>query len=173
MGPWESVPRATRPPTSAMRSRTSAHSGATRSRVGGEYQEVLCAISEVRGISPTVGLALVNMSTSEVILSQICDNQFYNNTVLKLTIHQPSIILMVSTACPPSEPSALWKHVNYHFPGTSIQPLGRRYWSEKSGMEYIDGLCASDELDSVKVAIQGTFYATSSFAAVSSDTAYL
>ena len=80
---------------------------------------------------------------------------------------------MVSTACPPSEPSALWKHVNYHFPGTSIQPLGRRYWSEKSGMEYIDGLCASDELDSVKVAIQGTFYATSSFAAVSSDTTYL
>lgn len=44
---------------------------------GGESQQIICAVNEGRGVSPTVGLAFINVSTGEAVLSQISDNQFY------------------------------------------------------------------------------------------------
>ncbi len=46
---------------------------------GVENQEIICAVSESRGISPTVGLAFVNLDTAEAVLSQICDSQTFVN----------------------------------------------------------------------------------------------
>lgn len=47
-------------------------------------QDIICAVGESRGISPTVGLAFVNVSTSEAVLYQICDSQTYLKLSIKL-----------------------------------------------------------------------------------------
>ena len=66
-----------------------------------EAQQVICAITESRGISPTVGLAFVNMDTGEAALCQLCDSQTYVKTVHKLRVYSPSEILIVATAASP------------------------------------------------------------------------
>src|SRR5689334_14924989 len=81
---------------STARPRTSA---STIARVENQY--VVCAIAESRGISPTVGLAFVNLDTAEAVLCQICDSQTFVRTVHKLKVYGPSEILVVSTATSP------------------------------------------------------------------------
>ena len=51
--------------------------------------------------------------------------------------------------------------------GPELVPVDRRYWSEAAGLEYIQNLAFKEDAEAVKVAIEGNFYATCSFAAVS------
>ena len=71
------------------------------STLGVENQEIVCAVSESRGISPTVGLAFVNLDTGEAVLSQIGDSQTYVRTMHKLMVLNPSNILITSTEAEP------------------------------------------------------------------------
>lgn len=133
---------------------------------GSDGHHVICAVSEARGVSPSVGLAFINATTSEAVLSQICDSQFYVKTVHKIQIYGPSVILMVNTAFPPHPKSHLLSAVEAAIGGTPIEALDRKYWSETSGLEFIQTLSFREDLDATKVAIQGNYYATCSFAAV-------
>lgn len=151
-------------------SRASTPSG-RRSRAassigGGEGAEIICAVSEARGIAPTVGLAFINVSTGEAVLSQICDNQSYVKTTHKLTVFEPSRLLIVSTACPPSPKSCLYSTIEEELPGVPIIPLNRKYWSETAGLEFVHALAFREDLQAIKVAIEGNFYAICSFSAV-------
>ncbi|KAI5296184.1 MutS protein msh4 [Ascosphaera acerosa] len=65
-------------------------------------QEIICAVGESRGISPTVGLAFVNLTTSEAVLCQISDSQTYARTVHKLAVYDPLEILIAKTAADPT-----------------------------------------------------------------------
>jgi DNA mismatch repair protein MSH4 len=56
------------------------------------------------------------------------------------------------------------------FPGTRLQPLDRKYWSEQMGLEYLQTLAFRDDVEAIKVAIEGNFYATCAFSAVSERT---
>lgn len=132
-----------------------------------ESEDIICALSEGRGISPSVGICFINMSMGEVILSHICDNQFYVRTVHKLQVYEPSRILILATACPPYPKSTLYSLVEEHVVGPELVPVDRRYWSEAAGLEYIQNLAFKEDAEAVKVAIEGNFYATCSFAAVS------
>ena len=78
-------------PTTSSRSR---HARTAVSTIGGA-QKVVCAITESRGISATVGLCFVDMSTGECHLSEICDSQTYAHTVNKLFVHDPSEVLLI------------------------------------------------------------------------------
>ncbi|KAH9888294.1 muts domain V-domain-containing protein [Xylariomycetidae sp. FL2044] len=140
-------------------------SRATSSLRGSGSYEIICAVSEARGVSPSVGLAFVNVTTNEAVLSQICDSQFYVKTLHKIQVYEPSIILMVNTACPPHPRSNLLAIMEEELQGTAIEALDRKYWSENAGLEFIQGLAFSSDLEAIKVAIQGNFYATCSFAA--------
>ncbi|KXJ96046.1 muts domain V-domain-containing protein [Microdochium bolleyi] len=134
---------------------------------GGEQHQVVCAISESRGISPTIGLALVNISTNEAILSQICDTQFYFKTITKLQAYCPRNILMINTSSTQAQKSRL-SVILEHDPRLchiTVENLDRKYWSETVGLEYIQTLASRDDLEAIKVAIQGNFYATCAFAA--------
>ncbi|KAI5866527.1 DNA mismatch repair protein-like protein MutS [Durotheca rogersii] len=132
---------------------------------GSESHEIVCAATESRGVSPTVGLAFINITTNEAILSQICDSQFYVKTVHKIQMYEPSCILMVNTAFPPHPKSSLLSIVEEEVPETRIEALDRKYWSENAGLEFIQTLAFREDLEAIKVAIGGNFYATSSFAA--------
>jgi hypothetical protein len=56
------TPTNSRPFTGRSRPRTAAIT------IGVGENEIICAISESRGISPTIGLSFVNVSTSEAVL---------------------------------------------------------------------------------------------------------
>jgi len=111
-------------------------------------------------------LAFINATTNEAVLSQICDSQFYVKTVHKIEIYGPSVILMVNTAFPPNPKSNLLSILEERLPGTAIEALDRKYWSETSGLEFIQTLSFREDLDAIRVAIQGNYYATCSFSAV-------
>lgn len=136
------------------------------STLGVEAQRIICAISESRGISPTVGLALVNLDTGEAVLSQICDSQTYVRTIHKLMIYSPSVILVVDTAVSP--PSKLFSIIEENLVdlNSNIVLLERRYWSETTGLEYIQQLAFEADVEAVKVSIGSNYFAVCSFAAV-------
>ncbi|KAI1384959.1 DNA mismatch repair protein-like protein MutS [Hypoxylon trugodes] len=140
-------------------------SRSTSSVWGSESHEVICAVTESRGVSPTVGLAFINITTNEAILSQICDSQFYVKTVHKIQMYEPSTILLVNTAFPPNPKSSLLSIIEEELPDTLIEPLDRKYWSENAGLESIQTLAFREDLEAIQVAIEGNFYATCSFAA--------
>ncbi|KAG5770489.1 hypothetical protein H9Q72_002654 [Fusarium xylarioides] len=130
-----------------------------------EAQTIVCAVSEARGVSPAVGIAFVNVSLGEAVISQICDNQSYVKTIHKIQLSAPSRILFMTTACPPNNPSSLFSLVQDLIPDVQIDALERSAWSETEGLEYIHNLAFKDDIEPLKVATQGKFYAISSLAA--------
>ncbi|KXL48791.1 MAG: hypothetical protein FE78DRAFT_86832 [Acidomyces sp. 'richmondensis'] len=151
-------PSTTRPSTARPRTGVST--------LGAENQEVICAISESRGISPTVGLAFVNLDTGEAVLSQISDSQTYVRTIHKLTVFNPSNILIVSTAASPK--SKLFSIIEDSLDDVAcnITLLERRFWAETTGLEYIQTLAFKEDVESIKTAVSGNYYAVCCFAAV-------
>ncbi|RGP76984.1 DNA mismatch repair msh4 [Fusarium longipes] len=71
----------------------------------------------------------------------------------------------MSTVCPPNNPSTLFSLVQNLTADAHIDPLERSAWSEKEGLEYIQNLAVKDDIEPLKVATHGKFYAVSSFAA--------
>ena len=151
--PTTSRPRTSRPRTAA-------------STIGGD-QQILCAISESRGLSPIVGLAFVNLSTTEAVLCQISDNQTYVKTIHKLQCFDPTEILVMTTAAQPK--SKLYSFIEGNLPYIRINPIDRKYWTETTGMEYIQQLAFKQDLEALKVAVDGNYYAICCIAAVGGD----
>jgi DNA mismatch repair protein MSH4 len=169
--PSTAGPSITRPstarPSTGRRSRAGSIIG------GGESQQIVCAVSEARGISPTVGLAFVNISTGEAVLSQMCDSQFYVRTLNKLQIFDPTEILIISTAGPPNPKSKMYQVIEENIPGARIITIDRKYWSEPAGLEFIDQFAFSEDVQAIKVAVGGNYFATCCFAAVCSADCFL
>lgn len=155
-----SMSRATSRPPTRSRSRAASSIG------GGVSQHIVCAVSESRGVSPTVGLAFVNVSTGEAVMSQICDNQFYVRTILKLQVFEPTEVLLVSTSGPPNPKSKMYSLIEEEVIGSRIVYVDRRYWSEPAGMDFIQQLAFPEDIEAIKVATGGNFYATCCLAAV-------
>ncbi|KAL8900796.1 MAG: hypothetical protein Q9207_005517 [Kuettlingeria erythrocarpa] len=127
-------------------------------------QQVICAISESRGISPVVGLAFVNLSTTEAVLCQISDNQTFTRTIHKLVVYEPTELLMMTTAAQPK--SKLFSIIEHNLQGLKITVIDRKYWSETTGLEYIQRLAFKQDVEAIKVSVGGNFYATCCIAAV-------
>lgn len=133
---------------------------------GGESQHIICAVTESRGVSPVVGLAFINIFTGEAVLSQLSDTQFYVKSVNKLSVFDPTDILIMSTQCPPHAKSKMYSIFEENLPGSRIRPLDRKYWSETAGHEYIHQLALEGDGAALQVALEGKFFATCCFAAV-------
>jgi DNA mismatch repair protein MSH4 len=135
------------------------------SSIGGiGAQQILCAVSESRGVSPTVGLAFVNLATNEVVLSQIKDGQMYTRTIHKLQVFEPSEVLIMTTAAQSS--SKMLPILHEIFEQDQLILLDRKYWSESAGLEYIQRLAFADDVEPIKIAMAGNYFATCCFAAV-------
>ncbi|GJN66105.1 MutS protein msh4 [Purpureocillium lilacinum] len=160
---YSTVSRTTRPSTaSGRRPRT----GTTASILGlSEQQNIVCALAEARGITPAVGVAFVNVSLGEVILSQICDNQAYVKTIHKIQLASPSRIVFMSTACPPAKNTTLFSLIQELVPDATSHAFDRAAWSENAGHEHIQNLAPHSDVGPIKVALQGKYYAVCSFAA--------
>ncbi|RDW70717.1 MutS family protein MSH4 [Aspergillus mulundensis] len=125
-------------------------------------QDIVCAISESRGVSSTVGLAFVNLSTAEAVLCQICDSQTYAKTITKISVFEPTEILFMNTA----RESKLLHIIQTNIPDTTFTFLDRKYYAEKSGHEYVERLGFAEDVDSIKVSLGGNYFAACCFAAV-------
>lgn len=134
------------------------------STLTGREQQVICAISESRGISPVVGLAFVNLTTTEAVLCQISDNQTFTRTIHKLVVYEPTEILFMTTAAQPK--SKLFSIVELNVRHPHITVIDRKYWSETAGLEYIQHLAFKQDVEAIKVSVGGNFYATCCIAAV-------
>ena len=154
-----SRPRTGRPRTTRPRTGLSTLAGV-------EAQQIICAISESRGVSPTIGLAFVNLDTSEALLCQICDSQTYVRTIQKIGIIAPSELLIVSTAARPK--SKLYSIIEEALEDLdcALTLIDRKYFSETTGLEYIRDLAFEDDVEAIQSALTGKFYAISCFAAV-------
>ena len=153
-----------RPTTSRSRTRPRT----ATSTAGGGDQQIICAISESRGLSPIVGLAFVNLSTTEAVLCQISDTQTYSNTINKLSVYEPTELLFMTTAAQP--PSKLYTIVHDSILGYDLRiritTIDRKYWAETSGIEYLQRLAFRQDVEAIKVSLEGNYYATCCFAAV-------
>ncbi len=150
-------PSNSRTPTARPRTNASSIWGLINHRV-------ICAISESRGVSPTVGLAFVNLNTGETVLSQLCDSQTFVRTVHKLSVFDPSQILVMNSSLQPK--SKLCAIIEESLPGTQILGLDRKYWAEKTGIEYIQQLAFAEDVEPIKVSVGGNYFATCCIAAV-------
>lgn len=56
--------------------------------------------------------------------------------------------------------------IQENLPDPILTFLDRRYWSDKAGQEYLDRLAFSDEADSLKITLGGSYFAACCFAAV-------
>lgn len=127
-------------------------------------QDIICSITEARGIAPTIGLAFVNLSTSEAVLCQICDSQTYARTVHKLAVFDPTEILFSSTSANPK--TKLFSIIEENLPHLRRTLIDRKYWAENTGHEYVQQLAFQDDVESIKVSLGGNYFAACCFAAV-------
>ncbi|KAJ5925469.1 hypothetical protein N7454_008108 [Penicillium verhagenii] len=148
-------------PTRTTTSRRPATARPTTTATSVASQDIVCAVSESRGVSSTVGLAFINLATAEVVLCQICDTPTYVKTVTKIGVFEPNEILFMNTVAE----SKLRYIIQENLPDPTLTFLDRRYWSDKAGQEYLDRLAFSDEADSLKVTLGGSYFAACCFAA--------
>ena len=128
--------------------------------------EIICAVCESRGISPTVGLSLISTSTSEAILCQITDTQTYARTCHKIKVFAPTEILYMSTAADSKLVSILLENIVGQDSDVELTALDRRYWAENIGHEHIQHLALPEDLESLKVSLSGNYFALCCFSAV-------
>ncbi|KAF2185031.1 hypothetical protein K469DRAFT_577714 [Zopfia rhizophila CBS 207.26] len=152
--------------------RSTGRPGTGRPRTGAstiariDAQQVVCAVTESRGISPTVGLAFVNLDTGEAVLCQICDSQTYVRTIHKLRVYGPSEILIVSTAASPKSKLFSIIEENLEVIESRLTLLDRRYWVESTGLEYIQSLAFTEDVEALKIQVSGSYFAVCCIAAV-------
>ncbi|KAF2405477.1 hypothetical protein EJ06DRAFT_502734 [Trichodelitschia bisporula] len=137
-----------------------------RSTIADPSDDVVCAITESRGVSPTVGLAFINLDVGRAVICQISDNQTYVRTRHKLEVNGPSRVLMPSTAANP--PSKLFHMVEgcVNSIGSSLSLLDRRYYDESSALAYIRNLAIAEDLGALDIAAKGNYFAVCCFAAI-------
>lgn len=128
--------------------------------------EIICAISESRGISPTIGLSFINLSTSEAVLCQFADTQMYARTCHKIKVFSPSEIIFTSTAQGSKLLSIIQENVEVERNDILMTSIDRRYWAENTGHEYLQQLAFPDDIESLKISIGGNYFAACCFAAV-------
>ena len=147
-------------------SRSRPQTAATSTGAGDN--EIICAISESRGISPTIGLSFVNLSTSEAVLCQFTDTQTYARTCHKIKVFNPSEIIYMLTAADSKLLSIIRENLEVDKDDILMSSIDRRYWSDITGHEYVQQLAFPADLESLKLTIGGNYFAACCFAAVGS-----
>ncbi|PPQ78808.1 hypothetical protein CVT25_010677 [Psilocybe cyanescens] len=164
--PWtgQSRPTTARPQTSAS------------VRHDGSY---VVAVLEGRGVSREVGIAALDKDTGKVMLVQIADCQTYVKSLHQMHVHNPCLVLIPDTflsaadaALAPSgkrsaSTSLLVEYIREEFPGIQIESVGRRYWNDAGGLEFVLQLCVEDdERAGTVLAVSNKYYALSAACAL-------
>ena len=106
------------------------------------------------------------MDTGEAVLCQICDSQTYVKTIHKLRVYGPSEVLIVSTSASPKSKLFSIIEENVEVMESKMTLLDRKYWAESAGFDYIKTLALDDDVEAIKLAATGSYYAVCCIAAV-------
>ncbi|KAH8823418.1 muts domain V-domain-containing protein [Flagelloscypha sp. PMI_526] len=166
--PWTAQ---SRPGTSYSRPQT-----AQSSRREGNY---VVAVLEGRGVSREVGIAALDRDTGHCVLVQLGDCQTYVRTLHQLQLYNPSLILVPDTFLSASDAalaapgknaastSLLVECLREEFPYSPIEVVGRKYWNDASGLDFVIQLCVEDdERAGTLVSIANKYYALSAVSAL-------
>ncbi|KAG6810573.1 hypothetical protein H0H92_011299 [Tricholoma furcatifolium] len=137
------------------------------------------AILEGRGVTREVGMAALDKDTGNAMLVQLADCQTYVKTLHQMHLHPPCLVLVpdtflsasdaptgVSAKRPPAT-SLLVEFIREEFPGVQLEPVGRRYWNDSGGLEFILQLCVEDdERAGTIIAVSNKYYALSATCAL-------
>ncbi|KAJ7054753.1 muts domain V-domain-containing protein [Mycena amicta] len=140
--PWTGQ---TRPTTAQTRPGTARPTTAASARSDGSY---IIAVLEGRGVGHEVGIAALDRDTGRVMLVQLADCQTYVKTLHQMHLHSPALVLVPDTflsADGTTPTCVLVEYIFEEFPGVAIEPVGRRYWNEGGGLEFISQLCVEDD----------------------------
>ncbi|KAJ7813094.1 muts domain V-domain-containing protein [Mycena olivaceomarginata] len=144
-----------RPYTAQTRPGTARPTTATSVRQEGSY---VIALLEGRGVAREVGMAALDRETGRVMLVQLADCQTYVKTLHQMHLHPPVMVLVPDTFFPPRM---------LQFPGVPVEPIGRKYWNETNGLEFISQLCVEDdERAGTLLAVANKYYALSAVCAL-------
>lgn len=139
---------------------------ATSTGYGYLDNEILCAITESRGISPSVGLAFLNLTTCEAVLCQFTDTQTFARTCHKLNVFGPTEIIYATTTDDSKLISIIKENLEVDRADIRMTDIDRRYWSERKGTDYVQQLALPDDYEALRLQLKGNFYALCCFAAV-------
>ncbi|KAF5312559.1 hypothetical protein D9619_003594 [Psilocybe cf. subviscida] len=173
---FDSASGQSRPWTGQSRPTTARPATATTVRHEGAY---IVAALEGRGVSREVGLAALDRDTGKVMLVQVADCQTYVKTLHQMHVHNPSLVLIPDTALSTSDAalapsgkrsavtSLLVENIREEFPGVQVEPVGRRYWNDAGGLEFVLQLCVEDdERAGTVLAVSNKYYALSAACAL-------
>ncbi|SJL03144.1 uncharacterized protein ARMOST_06490 [Armillaria ostoyae] len=165
-----------RPWTAQSRPATARPQTAASTRHDASY---VIALLEGRGISREVGMAALDKDTGRVMLVQLADCQTYVKTLHQMHLHNPCLILVPDTFLSASDASLLpsrkrapatsllVEFIREEFPSVPLEPIGRKYWNELSGMQFIDQLCVEDdERAGTLMAVRDKYFALSATSAL-------
>ncbi|KAK7055436.1 muts 4 [Favolaschia claudopus] len=156
-----------RPWTAQTRPGTARPTTAASVRQEGSY---VIALLEGRGVAREVGMAALDRETGRVMLVQLADCQTYVKTLHQMHLHPPLLVLVPDTfisAADGSTSSLLVGYINEEFPGVPIEPIGRKYWNETGGLEFVSQLCVEDdERAGTLLAVANKYYALSAACAL-------
>lgn len=124
-------------------------------------------------------MAALEKDTGHVALVQISDCPTYVKTLHQMHLHRPHLILVpdtfvasadgaaTSTGKRVNSTSVLVEAMEDEFPGVPIEVVGRKYWNETSGLDFIQQLCVEDdERAGTLLAIVNKYYALSATSAL-------
>ncbi|CAI2181420.1 860_t:CDS:10 [Funneliformis geosporum] len=153
----------TKPSSSSLPTRQPRTSVSTRA--GRDNNSLMVAIIEGRGVASEIGMCFINLRTTECILSQIADSQTYIKTLHKLNLFDPTEIVLSQTAFEPSK-SKLCKVLEDNVPMASIVSIGRKYFNDAIGLNYIKQYGLDDDSASLILGITSKFYCLAATAAI-------
>lgn len=109
------------------------------------------------------------------------DCQTYVKTLHQLHLHTPAVVLVPDTFLSAQDSalasgrkgqgnattSLLVEYVREEFPGVCVEPVGRKYWNDAGGLEFIMQLCVeNDERAATILAASTKYYALSAACAL-------
>ncbi|KAK2459754.1 hypothetical protein APHAL10511_008186 [Amanita phalloides] len=164
------------PATAHSRPPTARPTTAASTRYEGSH---VVAVFEGRGVAREVGIAAFDKDTGHVMLVQLADCQTYVKTLHQMHLHTPCVVLVPDTflsttdsALTPggkcsSSTSMLVEYIRDEFPGVALEPVGRKFWNDAAGLEFVMQLSVNDdERAGTVLAVSNKYYALSAACAL-------
>jgi len=134
-----------------------------------DKDRVICAISESRS-SDVIGLATINITTGQVEITRILNNDKYTyqqlGDLLWRMSTNPERFLVVESVTNSSSKSLLIPCLNQEYPDIPVVPYARQHWSEAEGLNMVDRFAFHGEINALRANLDNNFYASCAFAAV-------
>ena len=109
-----------------------------------------------------VGIVCLRMSDFVVDMSSYCDDKTYSKTFSMLTRHEPRQVIFP----PAGKDSLLEKIVKNEFPLTRIEHVGRKYWCDVRGLQYVRHYAPHTEVAALETDVNSKYLCLAALAAL-------